>query len=122
MLTQRFDDALAYAAEVHRGDVRKGSGTPYLAHLLSVAALVIENGGDEDQAIAALLHDAPEDAGGRERLEDIRRRFGDRVAGIVEACTDTFDDPKPPWRERKEAFLERLTGAPADALPVVAAD
>jgi (p)ppGpp synthase/HD superfamily hydrolase len=122
VLTDRFDEALAYAAEVHRSQTRKGGDIPYLAHLLAVAALVLEHGGDEDQAIAALLHDAAEDAGGRRRLEDIRSRFGDRVARIVDACTDTYEVPKPDWRERKESFLERLTEVPEEALPVIAAD
>jgi (p)ppGpp synthase/HD superfamily hydrolase len=122
VFSDRFDDALVYAAAVHRDQMRKGGGFPYIAHLLAVTALVIEDGGDEDQAIAALLHDAAEDAGGRDRLADIRGRFGDRVAGIVEACTDTFETPKPAWRKRKEGFLAALDDVPEDALPVIAAD
>jgi len=122
LLTDRFDRALAYASEAHRNQVRKGTSTPYLAHLLAVAALVLEHGGDEDQAIAGLLHDTAEDAGGEERLADIRDRFGDRVAAIVDACTDTYQSPKPPWRHRKEAFLARLPTVPGDALLVMAAD
>lgn len=121
-LTKRFDDAVQYASLVHGGQTRKSTGIPYLAHVLSVAALVLDHGGDEDQAIAALLHDAAEDAGGVERLEHIRVHFGDRVADIVDVCSDTFENPKPPWRERKEAFLARLPDAPKDALLVVAAD
>lgn len=112
-LGPRFDEALVYAADVHRDQLRKGTKTPYIAHLLAVCALVIEDGAragavDEDEAIAALLHDAAEDQGGEARLEDIRSRFGERVAEIVAACSDTFDDPKPPWRERKEAYIARL--------------
>ncbi len=107
-LSERFDEALVYASRVHGGQVRKGTSVPYVAHVLGVASLVLEDGGDEDQAIAALLHDAAEDQGGRERLEDIRRRFGDRVAGIVDACTDTYETPKPPWRVRKEGYVEHL--------------
>ncbi|MFH2072142.1 MAG: HD domain-containing protein [Actinomycetota bacterium] len=122
MLTARFDDALRYAADVHRAQVRKGSDIPYLAHLLSVAALVIEHGGDEDQAIGALLHDAAEDAGGAERIADIRHRYGDRVAEIVDACSDTLETPKPPWRIRKEAYLARLSEAADEVLLVSAAD
>jgi (p)ppGpp synthase/HD superfamily hydrolase len=80
---------------------RKGNRVPYLSHLLAVAGLVLENGGDEDQAIAALLHDGPEDQGGEATLIEIRERFGTRVADIVAACTDTFVTPKPPWRTRK---------------------
>jgi (p)ppGpp synthase/HD superfamily hydrolase len=122
-LTARFDEALAYAAEVHRDHVRKDTAIPYIAHLLAVTALVLEDGGDEDQAIAALLHDAPEDRGGRARLADIAVRFGPGVAAIVEACTDTFVHPKPPYVERKREHLRRLRrqGTPG-ALRVTAAD
>ncbi len=102
--------------------MRKGSDVPYVAHLLGVAALVLEDGGDEDQAIAALLHDAPEDQGGREILDEIRRRFGERVARIVDGCTDTYQSPKPPWRQRKEAYLSHLQDAPAEVLRVSLAD
>jgi (p)ppGpp synthase/HD superfamily hydrolase len=102
--------------------MRKGTSIPYVAHLLAVAALVLEDDGDEDDAIAALLHDAAEDQGGRERLEDIRSRFGQRVAGIVEACSDTFETPKPPWRERKQSYLQHLESAPDEVLRVSLAD
>jgi hypothetical protein len=95
---------------------------PYLAHLLAVAALVLDDGGDGDEAIAALLHDAAEDQGSRGRVDDIRGRFGDRVATIVEACTDTFETPKPPWRPRKDAYLAGLSDAPRDAVRVSLAD
>jgi (p)ppGpp synthase/HD superfamily hydrolase len=118
----RFEYALRYAAHVHAGQVRKGSETPYIAHLLAVTALVMENGGDEEEIIAALLHDAPEDQGGRERLDDIRQRFGARVAGIVEGCTDTFEDPKPDWLPRKKAYLARLVAASPSVRRVAAAD
>lgn len=107
-LTGRFGQALAYAAEVHRDQFRKGTTIAYLSHLLAVCGLVLEDGGDEDEAIAALLHDAPEDQGGRERLAEIRTRFGERVATIVEACSDTFETPKPDWRVRKERYLDHL--------------
>ena len=107
-LSARFEDALAYAAHLHAGQPRKDTAIPYVAHLLAVCSLVLEDGGDEDEAIAALLHDGPEDAGGHETLEEIRRRFGDRVADIVADCSDTFETPKPPWRERKEAYLAHL--------------
>lgn len=118
----RFETALRYALEAHRGQTRKGSDAPMAAHLLGVAALVLENDGDEDQAIAALLHDAVEDAGGRERLADIRTRFGDRVAAIVSDCTDAFTSPKPPWIERKRRYVEHLAEAREDALLVSLAD
>jgi (p)ppGpp synthase/HD superfamily hydrolase len=118
----RFEEALVYAARVHAAQTRKGTGTPYITHLLAVAALVGEHGGSEDQVIAALLHDAPEDQGGEPRLEDIRGRFGDAVADIVKGCSDTFENPKPPWRQRKEAYLEHLAGASDGVRLVSAAD
>jgi (p)ppGpp synthase/HD superfamily hydrolase len=118
----RFREALAYAAELHARQTRKGSDTPYVAHLLGVCALVIEHGGGEDEAIAALLHDAPEDQGGRATLEAIGARFGARVAALVEACSDTLETPKPPWRARKERYLAHLEHAGDDARLVSAAD
>jgi (p)ppGpp synthase/HD superfamily hydrolase len=120
--TEKFEDALGYAARVHRDQTRKGTGVPYITHLLAVAAIVGENGGTEDEVIAALLHDAPEDAGGEARLAEIRGRFGDGVAGIVAGCSDTYEDPKPPWRARKEAYLEHLARAPSPVRLVSAAD
>jgi (p)ppGpp synthase/HD superfamily hydrolase len=108
MLTDRFNAALTYAEHTHRLQDRKGSETPYVAHLLAVCALVLEYGGDEDQAIAALLHDAVEDQGGKKRLDDIRVHFGERVASIVSACSDTDVLPKPEWRERKQRYLGAL--------------
>src|SRR5438552_384627 len=121
-LGNRFEQAVLYATHVHGGHMRKGTTIPYIAHLLAVTALVLEDDGDEDDAIAALLHDAAEDQGGRERLEDIRSRFGQRVAGIVEACSDTFETPKPPWRERKRSYLQHLESAPDEVLRVSLAD
>ncbi len=120
--TEKFEDALVYAASLHRDQTRKGTGVPYVTHLLAVAAIVGENGGTEDEVVAALLHDAPEDAGGEARLAEIRARFGDGVADIVAGCTDTYEDPKPPWRARKEAYLDHLAGAPAPMRLVSAAD
>lgn len=122
LLTTRFDDALHYAADLHRRQTRKGTRVPYISHLLAVTSLVLEDGGDEDQAIAALLHDAVEDQGGMDTLEEIRQRFGERVARIVLACSDSFITPKPPWRERKEKYLAHLADAPADVLRVSLAD
>jgi (p)ppGpp synthase/HD superfamily hydrolase len=121
-MSPRFLDAVAYAADAHAGQVRKSTNTPYLAHLLAVAALVLEHGGTEDEAVAALLHDAAEDAGGRARLDDIRRRFGPAVADVVEGCTDAYTEPKPPWRPRKETHLARLAQAPPSVHLVAAAD
>ncbi len=120
--TEKFEDALVYAARLHRDQTRKGTGVPYVTHLLAVAAIVGENGGTEDEVIAALLHDAPEDAGGEAQLAEIRARFGDAVADIVAGCTDTYEDPKPPWRERKEEYLAHLSEAPAPVRLVAAAD
>ena len=108
ILSSRFEQALTYAAIVHAGQVRKSTTIPYLSHLLAVAGLVLEHGGDEDEAIAALLHDAVEDSGGQTRLADIRQRFGNRVAEIVLGCTDADTIPKPPWQARKEAYIAHL--------------
>lgn len=107
-LTTRFDDALTYASDLHRHQLRKGTLIPYLSHTLAVCAVVLEHGGGEDEAIAALLHDGPEDQGGETTLEAIRDRFGETVASIVAECSDTFEQPKPPWPERKARYLERL--------------
>ena len=122
LLTQRFEDALIYALRLHADQTRKGSATPYFAHLMSVAALVLEDGGDEDEAIAALLHDAIEDQGGAEVRAEIRRRFGERVAAIVDGCTDAETIPKPPWRARKERYLASLADASPAVIRVEAAD
>lgn len=122
MLTDRFDDALAYASRIHRDQIRKGADIPYISHLLGVASIALEAGADEDQAIAALLHNAVEDQGGLARLKDIRNRYGERVAEIVNHCTDTDIEPKPPWRARKEAYIESLSHKPAASLLVSLAD
>ena len=121
-LTPRFEDALSFATQLHAQQTRKGNQTPYIAHLLSVAALVLEAGADEDVAIAALLHDAVEDQGGLETLAEIRRRYGERVANIVDSCSDAYTIPKPPWRERKEAYLQHLSEATPAARLVSLAD
>ncbi len=120
--TARFEQALVYATRLHNGQSRKGTDIPYVAHLLAVTALVIEWGGNEEMAIAALLHDAVEDQGGLETLTEIRRQFGERVARIVEGCTDSYLQPKPPWRGRKEAYLAKLRGEPHDVRIVSLAD
>jgi len=117
-----FGNALAFAAKLHGKQTRKGSDTPYISHLLAVTAIALDHGATEDEAIAALLHDAVEDQGGQETLEEIRRQFGNQVAEIVAACSDTDELPKPPWRERKEAFVERLRTEPYSVRLVVAAD
>jgi (p)ppGpp synthase/HD superfamily hydrolase len=117
-----FENALAYAARLHAEQTRKGSDTPYISHLLAVTAIALDHGATENEAIAALLHDAVEDQGGQETLEEICRQFGNQVAEIVAACSDTDELPKPPWRERKEAFVERLRTEPYSVRLVVAAD
>lgn len=121
-LTERFVDAVRYAAETHGSQGRKGTEIPYISHLLAVASFVLDDGGDEDAAIAALLHDAAEDHGGRGRLDDIRRRFGERVAHIVEGCTDSFAEPKEPWMARKERYVEHAKKLDHETLRVSAAD
>jgi (p)ppGpp synthase/HD superfamily hydrolase len=121
-LSSRFSDALCYVAALHGGQVRKVSGEPYISHLLAVAAIVMEYGGSEDEAIAALLHDAVEDQGGAATLEEIRRRFGDAITAIVEGCSDTAESPKPPWQQRKDAHIAHLRTASASIRLVVAAD
>jgi (p)ppGpp synthase/HD superfamily hydrolase len=127
VLTDRFDRALLYATHVHGGQVRKGTSTPYVAHLLAVAATVLEYGGDEDLAVAALLHDSVEDQGGAARLDDIRNRFGEPVARIVEACSDSLantakGEPKADWLKRKKAYIAKLRRADEDILWVSLAD
>ncbi len=120
--SERFHDAVAYAIRLHERQARKGGDTPYLTHLFSVAALVMEDGGGEDETIAALLHDAVEDQGGRATLNEIRARFGENVARIVEGCSDTIDPPKRPWKERKASYLAHLRDAPEDVRRVSLAD
>jgi (p)ppGpp synthase/HD superfamily hydrolase len=121
-LTERFDKAFVYAHEVHADHTRKGTAAPYIGHLMGVASIVLDDGGSEDEAIAALLHDAPEDHGGRPRLDEIRARFGEAVAKIVEDCTDSWETPKPPWLERKKLYIEHARHLPAASLRVSAAD
>ncbi len=121
-LSLRFEEALILAVRWHAGQVRKETTIPYIAHLLGVASIVLEQGAGEDEAIAALLHDAVEDQGGAVALGEIRRRFGDRVAEIVAGCTDAWTSPKPPWRERKEAYIAHLRQASASVRLVSAAD
>lgn len=121
-LGPRFLRAFEFAAKKHAGQTRKASTIPYIAHLMGVASLVLEAGGDEDLAIAALLHDVVEDCGGARMLKEVRSRFGPRVARVVEGCTDTDVTPKPPWRKRKEDYLRHLAQADADTRLVSAAD
>ena len=120
-LGERFEEALVYATRLHGAQLRKGSAVPYVAHLLAVTALVLEDGGGEEEAVAALLHDAVEDQGGDATRQEIRRRFGDHVTALVDGCTDTDVVPKPPWRERKERYLEHLATAPPEVRRISAA-
>ena len=121
-MSKRFEEAFCFAAALHSEQRRKGTDIPYIAHLMAVCALVLEQGGDEDQAIAALLHDAVEDQGGKRTLEEIRRRFGERVGRLVESCTDADTLPRPPWRRRKEKYIEHLQAAPPEVFIIVLAD
>ncbi|WP_448573472.1 HD domain-containing protein [Trichothermofontia sp.] len=121
-LGERFAAALTYAFYLHQQQVRKISGTPYIAHLLSVCSLVLTAGGDEDEAIAALLHDALEDQGGEVIRAEIQHCFGDRVVAIVDGCSEVYTQPKPPWLERKQRYLDQLRQAPLSVLRVSLAD
>jgi (p)ppGpp synthase/HD superfamily hydrolase len=121
-LTSRFTDAFAFAFEVHREQTKKSTTVPYITHLLEVAGLVLSYGGNEDEAIAALLHDTVEDHPDRASFDDIGKRFGERVAAIVESCSDATVIPKPPWRPRKEKYIAHLRGADESVLMVAAAD
>ncbi|RLD08959.1 MAG: phosphohydrolase [Chloroflexota bacterium] len=121
-LSDRFLKAFSIASTLHGNQLRKASQIPYIAHLLAVAALVLENGGTEDQAIAALLHDAVEDQGGLDTLNQIRDEFGDYVADLVDGCTDSYTQPKEEWKPRKLAYLEKLKNASDDVLLISLAD
>jgi (p)ppGpp synthase/HD superfamily hydrolase len=122
MLTERFTQALTYAHQLHATQKRKASGIPYISHLLGVASIALEYGANEDEAIAALLHDAIEDQGGAATREEIRRQFGDNVTAIVDGCTDADTTPKPPWKQRKEAYITHIPTASPSVLLVSCAD
>jgi len=121
-LTERFTRALTLACDLHGKQARKGTQIPYVAHLLAVAGIALEHGAHEDEAIAAVLHDAVEDQGGKATLERIQAEFGDAVAHIVSAVTDTDEVPKPPWRARKERYIAHLTSTASSVRLVSAAD
>jgi (p)ppGpp synthase/HD superfamily hydrolase len=121
-LSKRFEEALAFANQLHQSQRRKGTQIPYMSHLMGVSSIALENGADEDEAIAALLHDSVEDQGGHPTLLKVRERFGERVAEIVEGCTDAETTPKPPWKERKEKYIAHLGSAKPGVLLVSAAD
>ena len=120
--SRNFEKALVYATRVHGRQKRKQTGIPYIAHILGVAAIAMEYGANEKEAIAALLHDAVEDGGGAKRLRDIERKFGKRVAKIVDGCTDTDETPKPPWLERKKAYIAHLPQTDSGTRLVSASD
>lgn len=120
--SQRIVDAFALCYELHRTQIRKGSHVPYITHLMGVAAIVGRHGGNEEQFIAALLHDAVEDQGGQPTLDRIRAQFGKTIAGYVEGCSDSDIEPKPPWRERKEKFVEATRHAAPELKLIIAAD
>jgi len=122
VFSERFARALAYAEHLHARQRRKATMKPYIGHLMSVTSIVIAYGGDEEMAIAALLHDAVEDQGGEKRLREIRRKFGKRVAGIVDGCTDSYTEPKPPWLVRKQEYIARVAAEDGDTRFVSAAD
>lgn len=121
-LSPQFEEALLYAARLHASQLRKGGSIPYVAHLLGVASIALQYGANEDEAIAALLHDAIEDQGGAATREEIRRRFGDKVVEIVDGCTDADSFPKPPWKRRKETYVAHIRNAPASVRLVSACD
>lgn len=121
-LSPRFEQAFGYAFKLHKNQKRKATNVPYIAHLLGVTSLVLEAGGDEDEAIAALLHDAAEDQGGQRTLNEIKEQFGDRVARIVAECSDSVSIFKPPWKQRKSDYLARLSNADMSVRRVSLAD
>lgn len=127
-LSKQFSQALHFTNSMHGGQLRKGTQIPYMAHLLAVTALVLDHGGTETEAIGALLHDVIEDRGSAWKLgpagmrNEIRKRFGEQVLQIVEECTDTDQEPKPPWRERKEAYIAHLAEVSPSGLLVSLAD
>jgi (p)ppGpp synthase/HD superfamily hydrolase len=121
-LSQKFEEALIYATRTHGEQTRKKTGIPYIAHILGVTAIALEYGANETEAIGALLHDTVEDCGGAERLRDVREKFGDEVAGIVDGCTDTYEKPKPLWLERKRAYIEHLKESDSSIRLVSASD
>ena len=122
LLGDRFEQALVYATRLHSNQVRKGSGVPYISHLLGVTALVLEDGGTEEEAIAALLHDAIEDQGGDKIRQEIKAKFGDKVAEIVEGCTESDTEPKPAWMDRKLATIKKLREVSPEVRRVILAD
>ena len=122
MLSDKFVQAVSFANKAHKGQVRKGTNIPYISHLMAVASLVLEGGGSEDETIAALLHDAVEDGGGEPVLDEIKKRFGQNIASIVDGCTETYENPKPPWKGRKESYIAHIKEANPSVKLVSCAD
>ena len=121
-LSEKFQEALIYATRAHGDQTRKKTGIPFVAHILGVSAIAMEYGANETEAIGALLHDTVEDCGGAQRLCDIREKFGDNVAAIVDGCTDTYESPKPTWLERKRTYIEHLKQSDSSTRLVSASD
>ncbi len=121
-ISEKFEEALVYATQAHGNQMRKKTGIPFVAHILGVTAIALEYGASETEAISALLHDTVEDCGGADRFRDIREKFGDDVAGIVDGCTDTYETPKPPWLKRKRAYIEHLKDSDSSTRLVSASD
>ncbi len=121
-ISEKFEEALVYATQAHGNQMRKKTGIPFVAHILGVTAIALEYGASETEAISALLHDTVEDCGGADRFRDIREKFGDDVAGIVDGCTDTYETPKPPWLKRKRAYIEHLKDSDSPTRLVSASD
>jgi (p)ppGpp synthase/HD superfamily hydrolase len=121
-LSRRYEAAFTLAFDLHASQLRKTTTIPYIAHLIGVSGIVLDYGGSEDEAIAALLHDAAEDQGGKSTLNRIRKEFGSEVADIVEGCSDTMRFLKPPWKQRKEEYIEHLRHASPSVCLVSAAD
>ena len=121
-LSEKFEEGLIYATREHGNQTRKKTGIPFVAHILGVTAIALEYGVDETEAMGALLHDTVEDCGGAERLRDIREKFSDEVARIVDGCTDTYETPKPPWLERKRSYIEHLKDSDSSTRLVSASD
>src|SRR5437868_13547995 len=121
-LSEKFQEALIYATRAHGDQTRKKTGIPFVAHILGVSAIAMEYGANETEAIGALLHDTVEDCGGAERLRDVRKKCGDGVAKIVDGCTDTDHEPKPPWLERKKGYIAHLENSDSSTRLVSASD
>lgn len=122
MMSERFVGAMELANELHGDQIRKGTTVPYISHLLIVSGMVLQHGGNEDEAIGALLHDSVEDCGGKPVMVKIRKRFGDKIADLVDGCSETDIQPKPPWLERKKDYIENIKSAIPSVRLITCAD